>query len=87
MLYNHSRDDQGNVTLTVNQTGYIETLITRFGLDGDEHKPVDTPMIEHSNEEDLEKKLNKTSPLRQTVYRGSLLCAATRSEKWLAQDR
>ena len=26
MLYNHSRDDQGNVTLTVNQTGYIETL-------------------------------------------------------------
>ena len=27
------------------------------------------------------------TPLRQTVYRGSLLCAATRLEKWLAQDR
>jgi len=59
MKYSQTRDEQGHSTLTVNQTTYIDQVISIFELDGDDYAGRDTPLPAASSIKELEKKIGK----------------------------
>jgi len=59
MKYPQTFDEEGHVTLAVNQTTYIDQVIKRFELDGGDYAGRDTPLPAASSIKELEKKIGK----------------------------